>query len=446
MNYDDSRRKCNHIGFKTNKKCRNKARPDGLYCSKHTTQLDEPYPMEARVDGFYYSKNTNQLDGYSRFSIIPSNNSNTGPSKPFNNVSSNPSNLSNNVSSNPSNLSNNVSSILSNLSNNVSSIPSNLSNNVSSIPSNYVSSNPSHHSHHVSSNPSHHSQHSHHVSSNPSNIVSSKPSNPSNNVSSKPSDYSDYLQQESLNKIKSYVKTNKCNYDGFVSKYKNDDLSIDFIGLAQYKPGTLDGCIKNLIDNNVKLYITFNNQGNFVEITKKEEKLFNNYCNMIGCKYYSLKVEDYTPPEIDILKNLWIILDDFHKEKIKKPHIQCIMHCTAGLGRTGTMIFSYIVYRKFLTDKKKYSEELFKLAESIVDFDKKTGILNSKVNTPYMHMKHQNYYKQVLNYGIIKFAFDEIKKYSQHSFNEITGEMGESIKKMLLFENRIKNIILAILT
>jgi hypothetical protein len=254
------------------------------------------------------------------------------------------------------------------------------------------------------------------------------------------------LQQESLNKIKSYVKTNKCNYDGFVSKYKNDDLSIDFIGLAQYKPGTLDGCIKNLIDNNVKLYITFNNQGNFVEITKKEEKLFNNYCNMIGCKYYSLKVEDYTPPEIDILKNLWIILDDFHKEKIKKPHIQCIMHCTAGLGRTGTMIFSYIVYRKFLTDKKKYSEELFKLAESIVDFDKKTGILNSKVNTPYMHMKHQNYYKQVLNYGIIKFAFDEIKKYSQHSFNEITGEMGESIKKMLLFENRIKNIILAILT
>ena len=62
-------------------------------------------------------------------------------------------------------------------------------------------------------------------------------------------------------------------------------------------------------------------------------------------------------------------------------------------------------------------------------------------------MTHINFYKGFLEHpSIMKYAFREIYKYSPHSHEEIAGEMGESSKKMVLFENRIKNIINAILT
>ena len=57
-------------------------------------------------------------------------------------------------------------------------------------------------------------------------------------------------------------------------------------------------------------------------------------------EFHTISIPDYTPPTSDNLLKLWDIL----KEKDHENSV--IMHCTAGYGRTGTMILSYIWFKK----------------------------------------------------------------------------------------------------
>jgi protein tyrosine phosphatase len=228
--------------------------------------------------------------------------------------------------------------------------------------------------------------------------------------------------------------------------YKNKRLSIDVIGLAQYNQTQLDNCLMNLVDNNVKLYITFNDQGGYVNVTKEEERLFNHHCNMVGCKFYSLKVEDYTAPTIETLLTLWRILDDFHEEKIDNPEINCIMHCTAGHGRTGTMIISYIIYRKMMENRERALREIKSIKDSIDEFERNNEQLDNTANTPELRKVHADFYRKFITEPrVMNYSFRELIKYSPLAYGEITGEMTHTNTLMLLFENRIKNITNAIL-
>ena len=277
--------------------------------------------------------------------------------------------------------------------------------------------------------------------------------NPIDNISSRSSssqgstvmDWS-LVSGGTLGKITSYIRKNTCNNPPFIGHYKNKKLSIDIIGLSQYVNGaTLDGCIKNLVDNNVKLYITFNDQGFYHAVTLQEKKKFNKYCNMAGCNYYSIKVVDYTPPSIPTLKKFWDILDGFNKEQKLNPGIKCIMHCTAGHGRTGTMILSYIIYRKFKTDKQNTTRELLTIKNYINEFDRNNiHLVDDLPSNPVLLSTHINFYKKVICINpLIEYAFRELDKYSPHAGAEIKTMM--TAKQTNLFENRIKNIIGAII-
>jgi hypothetical protein len=167
---------------------------------------------------------------------------------------------------------------------------------------------------------------------------------------------------------------------------------------------------------------------------------------MAGCNYYSLKVDDYTAPTIATLKTLWNVLDNFHEEKRHSPRIKCIMHCTAGLGRTGVMILSYIMYRKFKTDRQNATRELLSIRNSIDDFERNNEALNPDVNNHGLITTHARFYERFIHApNIMQYSFNEIRKYSPDSFEEITGEMTHSSRLMILFENRIKNITNAII-
>jgi hypothetical protein len=249
-----------------------------------------------------------------------------------------------------------------------------------------------------------------------------------------------------LGRITSYIRKNTCNNPPFIGHYKNTKLSIDVIGLSQYVNGaTLDGCIQNLVDNNVKLYITFNDQGFYHAVTIQEKKKFNKYCNMAGCNYYSIKVVDYTPPSIPTLKKFWDILDGFHKEQKLNPGFKCIMHCTAGHGRTGTMILSYIIYRKFKTDKQNTTRELLTIKNHINEFDRNNiHLVDDLPAPPVLLSTHINFYIKVICINpLIEYAFRELDKYSPHAGAEIKTMM--TAKQTNLFENRIKNIVGAII-
>ena len=88
---------------------------------------------------------------------------------------------------------------------------------------------------------------------------------------------------------------NKCSE---IHKYVNLDLNINLIGSSQNhsKEQTIfDQCAKMIVDENVKLYITFN-EYNYYNNTQMEYDAFKKFCNDADCKYVSIPVKDWQPP------------------------------------------------------------------------------------------------------------------------------------------------------
>ncbi|MDI6734796.1 MAG: dual specificity protein phosphatase family protein [bacterium] len=65
----------------------------------------------------------------------------------------------------------------------------------------------------------------------------------------------------------------------------------------------------------------------------------------IGFKVFPIFIQDFTSPSIEQLEKFNSIID----ESTTKP---ILVHCTGGLGRTGTMLASYLIKRKSMTAKQ----------------------------------------------------------------------------------------------
>ena len=65
----------------------------------------------------------------------------------------------------------------------------------------------------------------------------------------------------------------------------------------------------------------------------------------IGFQVYSIFVQDFTSPSIEQFEEFNSIIDKHDTEPI-------LVHCTGGLGRTGTMLASYLIKRKSMTAKQ----------------------------------------------------------------------------------------------
>lgn len=206
----------------------------------------------------------------------------------------------------------------------------------------------------------------------------------------------------------------KCNN---IEKYVNIDLGINLIGTSQPKESyNFSECFKILHQYRIKLYITFN-ELNYTKETKHEKDAFEQSCIEAECKFISLPVQDYTTASPQQLLQFWQLLDDFHQHK-KNAKDNVLMHCTAGHGRTGFMISSYIWYKKIKQDKSFSPISI-------------AAILEDKSLT------EEQKYAAIKETKIILFLMDEIKKYSVSSYEEVFEEK----HNYTLFLNRMEAFI-----
>jgi hypothetical protein len=214
----------------------------------------------------------------------------------------------------------------------------------------------------------------------------------------------------------------KCNN---IEKYVNIDLGINIIGTSQPKMGdsfNFSECFEILHRYRIKLYITFN-ELNYTADTKLEKDAFEKSCIETGCKFVSIPVQDYTTASPQQLVEFWELLDNFHKNK-KNAKDNVLMHCTAGHGRTGFMITSYIWYKKIKEDKSFAPIDIASILEdnSLPEYKK---------------------YETIKKHKIIQFLMDEIKKYSIDSYKEVFQESHNTslfIDRMQAFINAYDNL------
>jgi len=159
------------------------------------------------------------------------------------------------------------------------------------------------------------------------------------------------------------LKITKCTK---IHKYVNLDLNIQIFGTADpwYKTNEsrFTSCINLLVKEEIVFYITFNSSG-----IEQEKLAFNRNCNQNYfvdsekgmCNFFDLIVEDYKPPTLDNLIKFWLILDVFFETKLSRQNI--LLHCSAGHGRTGFMIMSYIWLKQLIKDEQTLVESDKKL-------------------------------------------------------------------------------------
>jgi len=159
---------------------------------------------------------------------------------------------------------------------------------------------------------------------------------------------------------------------------------------------------------------------------KEERATFKRDCNVKDCEFYSIPIPDYTPPTVDQLLKLWLILDRFHLERAEGNPVNLLMHCTGGTGRTATMIMSYIWYKVFMMMREP-TERLYRECVALMD----SGISNMDL------------LKFVFENDIILFLMDEINKYTPEAKQEVFIDSFANEMNCVLFLNRILVIMQA---
>lgn len=108
-------------------------------------------------------------------------------------------------------------------------------------------------------------------------------------------------------------------------------------------------CLEELVAQDFKVYVTFNERGNYFAVTQMERKKYNDLCRR-ECEFYSIPIQDYRAAREEQLLQFWDIVEHFNTRKANEPDIKFVMHCTSGNGRSTWMLISYLM--KKMVDKE----------------------------------------------------------------------------------------------
>ena len=262
--------------------------------------------------------------------------------------------------------------------------------------------------------------------------------------------FSNNLQKIRNEKEKIEAKIN-CTYKRI--KYVNKILNISIY--ASGRPHNPESCVPIFVKYNVKYYITFDEQGNYKDIAKREKIEFEKGCKPINnidyCQFYSLPILDFKSPSIYNLVKFLIIIDKYHIERQLNKDISILIHCSMGFGRSGFMLLSYI-WLKIIIFSGKY--ELTKLNIKQFQIDTKTiyDIIIDKININEINTKEdledkyknglkdsyfqvievKNIINKILNTDLFKYLSKELKdNYNEHSEREVLRDESNIILLLL---------------
>lgn len=141
-------------------------------------------------------------------------------------------------------------------------------------------------------------------------------------------------------------------YCKFLYEYNLPDLDVNELYIM---PGLGSGrtwnkqCLRELIRNNFKTYVTFNERGTYTDVSEYERSLYNAQCTN-NCEFHSIPIEDYTTPTESQITMFWEIVNQYNRRKVLEPEMKFVMHCTSGNGRSTWMLISYILMKMVQKD------------------------------------------------------------------------------------------------
>jgi atypical dual specificity phosphatase len=139
----------------------------------------------------------------------------------------------------------------------------------------------------------------------------------------------------------------------------------DFVG-GSHKPGMSPS---NLNDD----LIVLKDLGITMILSMSDSPLDDKICAQQGIKCHYFSVKDYYPPSLDQFVEMMTIMDGNTSGKT-------LVHCNAGMGRTGTVLAAWLVYKhkipaneaiETLRSKRKGSVQTFRQEDGIKEFEVK---------------------------------------------------------------------------
>ena len=147
------------------------------------------------------------------------------------------------------------------------------------------------------------------------------------------------------------VKMNECSR---VVVYNVPELDVSEVYVMP-QVGTSDSlnrkCLEELVEQNFKIYVTFNERGNYYNITKQERDLYQFLCRE-ECEFHSIPIQDYRVATEKQLLEFWDLLERYRLRKAQDPDVKFVMHCTSGNGRSTWMLISYLMKQMVNKDGK----------------------------------------------------------------------------------------------
>jgi hypothetical protein len=147
------------------------------------------------------------------------------------------------------------------------------------------------------------------------------------------------------------VKMNKCSK---VVVYNVPEFELSDVYLMP-QVGTSESldrkCLEELVEQNFKMYVTFNERGNYWRITQQERDLYQLLCRE-ECEFHSIPIEDYRVATEKQLLEFWDLMEHYRLRKAREPDVKLVMHCTSGNGRSTWMLISYLLKQMVNKDGK----------------------------------------------------------------------------------------------